>query len=64
MIDLIPLCPPAPPDFLSLNDETGKSKSSDITNISDEFIKYITPIIKGNVEVLRDELGMPKYLKR
>jgi hypothetical protein len=25
---------------------------------------YVTPIIKGNVEVLRDELGMPKYLKR
>jgi len=33
-------------------------------DISDEFIKYITPIIKGFVEVPRDELGMPKYIKR
>lgn len=36
----------------------------DKNNIADDFIKYITPIIKGNVEIPRDELGMPKYLKR
>lgn len=33
-------------------------------DISDEFIEYVTPIIKGNVEVSRDENGLPKYLKR
>ncbi|MBE5812037.1 MAG: 6-phosphofructokinase [Clostridiales bacterium] len=32
-------------------------------DISDDFIQYISPIIKGNVEVSRDELGMPKYIK-
>ena len=33
-------------------------------NISDDFIKYVSPIIKGNVEVSRDDNGLPKYLKR
>jgi 6-phosphofructokinase 1 len=33
-------------------------------DIADEFIEYITPIIKGEVQVVRDELGMPKYIKR
>ena len=33
-------------------------------NIADEFKEYIIPIIKGNVEVLRDEFGLPKYIRR
>ena len=33
-------------------------------DISDEFIKYVSPIIKGNIEVSRDDNGLPKYLKR
>lgn len=36
----------------------------DKNNITEDFIKYITPIIKGNVEIERDELGLPKYLYR
>ena len=33
-------------------------------DIADEFIDYVSPIIKGSIEVSRDELGMPKYIKR
>lgn len=33
-------------------------------DIADNFIEYVTPIMKGNVEIPKDDLGMPKYLKR
>lgn len=33
-------------------------------DIADNFIEYVSPIMKGSVEIPRDDLGMPKYLKR
>lgn len=36
----------------------------DKNDIAEDFIKYITPIIKGSVDIVRDDFGMPKYIRR